>query len=147
MSEREPNYEEDTMDTERVTEHEREKSPLRWLSGIVSLFGLWIAAAPFVYGGSEIALWNNVAVGVAVFLVAGYNYYRMATRLPASVAAAGLVALLGLWSIAAPFVLVFLDDGLFWSTVVSGIVVAALAGYNVYETRQARAADRVRTRA
>lgn len=113
---------------------------MRWVSGLVSLIGLWIAVSPFLFDTTATALWNNVVVGLAIFLIAGYNYYRMARNHVASTGSASLVALLGLWALAAPFVIEFETETLAWSNVVAGILVALIAAYNAYASRRARTA-------
>lgn len=120
---------------------------MRWLSGIVSLVGLLLAVAPFLWADTEMALWNNVAVGLAVFLLAGYNYYRMSKGFIGSISVATLVALLGLWSVVAPFVYPFDAETLAWVTIGAGVVVALVSGYNAYESRQATARTTPETRA
>lgn len=109
---------------------------MKYMSGLASLIGLWIAASPFVYEATETALWNNLAVGSVIFLLAGYNYYRLTKQHRIDVGAPSLVALLGLWSLVAPFLLAYGSDSLVWSTMVSGLIVAALAGYNAYRSRE-----------
>jgi cation transport ATPase len=115
------------------------------LAGLASLIGAWIAVSPFVYGdlagGTQLdaAGWNNVIVGAAIFLVAGYNFYRLSKNMNVSEAASGLTLLLGLWMVVSPFaVFVLGTGGLFWSTVVSGLIAAAIGTYNAYKGRQAR---------
>ncbi|RQG89826.1 hypothetical protein EA462_07355 [Natrarchaeobius halalkaliphilus] len=113
----------------------------KWLSGIVSLIGLWIAASPFVYEAVVAFTWNNVVIGGAIFLLAGYNYYRIVTDHPTSTSVMSLVALLALWTLVAPFALEgqFAMEGLevaasalVWSNVVFGIIAAAMAAYIAY---------------
>jgi hypothetical protein len=124
----------------RPAERATADSSLKWLSGFVSLVGAWIFVSAFVYQTmSTASYWNNVIVGLAIFLIAGYNYYRMTIGHEVSVGSAGFVALLGLWMILVPFVIA--DVGVaFWSDVVSGAVVAAIAGYNAYAGRETGAA-------
>lgn len=111
------------------------------LAGLASLFGAWVAASPFVYreaaNGIGAGGWNNVIVGAAIFLIAGANFYRLSKGLNVSRAAAGLVALLGLWLVIAPFVAFDMGTGLFSSTVVSGLIAAAIGAYNAYKGSQA----------
>ena len=45
------------------------------IAAITGVLGGWLIVAPFVYGLSGIALWNNVCVGVVVTSFAGYNVY------------------------------------------------------------------------
>lgn len=118
----------------------------KWLSGIASLIGLWIAISPFVYDAAMTQQWNNVIVGAAVFLLAGYNFYRIYTAHPTSTGVMSLVALLGLWALVSPFAiegqfamqgLGAASDGLLWSTVVSGLIAAVIAAYVAYAGRSA----------
>ena len=115
--------------TEQTTATE---SNLKWLSGFVSLVGAWVFASAFVYPEMSLAsYWNNIIIGLAIFLVAGYNYYRMTNGLSVSVGSSAFVALLGLWMVLVPFVLADVGTA-FWSDVVSGVIVAIGAGYNAY---------------
>lgn len=107
----------------------------RVASGVAALLGAWVAVSAVVYGTGDAALWNNVLVGAAVFLGAGYNYYRRLTDHPSSPGVAGLVALLGIWLILAAAVL-GLAGGAAWSTAISGLLVAVLSGYALYEARE-----------
>ncbi len=122
--------------TQIASEDRRRKTSI--VSGIVSVIGAWIALSVLVYPVPQAALWNNVVVGAAVFLAAGYNYYRLSNDVPLSVGVASLVTLLGIWLIVAAAILA-MAGGLFWSTAVSGLLIAVLAGYNAYEAREARA--------
>lgn len=138
----------DTRTNDRTTGETRaqgEPSGQKWLSGLVSLIGLWIAASPFVYEVAQSITWNNVLVGAAIFLLAGYNYYRIADGYRTNTGVMSLVLLLGLWTIAAPYVLeaamgneIAMDglevaaDALVWSNVVSGALTAALSAYIAY---------------
>lgn len=113
----------------------------KWLSGFVSLVGLWLAVSPLVYETAESVLWNNLLIGGAIFLLAGYNYYRITTGHSTSIGVMSLVTLLALWlavsqwAIAGQFALGGLEEasaGLLWSNVVSGSVAAALSAYIGY---------------
>ncbi|MFC6766422.1 SPW repeat domain-containing protein [Natrinema soli] len=69
------------------------------------VLGCWLIAAPFVLDTPVVGHWNDVIVGAAVILVAGYNYARAVRRRPVSATGAGLIAILGLWLVVAPFAL------------------------------------------
>lgn len=115
-----------------------DESGLKWLSGFVSLVGAWIFVSSFVYTTMSMSsYWNNLIIGAAIFLIAGYNYYRMSRGMAASVGSASFVALLGLWMILVPFIMSV--STAFWSDIISGIVVAVIAGYNAYASRGERA--------
>src|SRR6056297_1037338 len=113
----------------------------KWLSGFVSLIGLWIALSPFVYGPAASMLWNDLLVGGAIFLLAGYNYYRLTNADATSTGVMSLVALLGLWvfisqwAIGGEFAMSGLEaasTGLIWSNILSGLVAAGLSAYIAY---------------
>lgn len=110
----------------------------RIASGVAALLGAWVAVSAFGYGMEAAALWNNVLVGAVILLGAGYEYYRGLTGHPPTLGVAGLVALLGIWLIVAVAAL-GLAGGAAWSTAVSGLLVAVLSGYALYESREARA--------
>src|SRR6056297_3254165 len=103
---------------------------MQWVSGLAAIVGLWIVASPFVYEATNAAYWNNTLVGTGIFVLAGYNFYRMSRDHLGSVGVAALAALLGLWILVSPFVIDMGSGALSTSTTVSGIVVAILSGYN-----------------
>ncbi|WP_265108136.1 SPW repeat domain-containing protein [Halosolutus halophilus] len=122
--------------TQIANEERRRKTSM--VSLIVAVLGAWVALSVLVYDVAAATLWNNVLVGAVVFLAAGYNYYRLNNDVPLSVGIAVLVALLGIWLIVAP-ALFGMTTGPFWSTLVTGLLIAGLAGYNAYDAREARA--------
>ena len=138
-------------DSTRVANEERRrKVPV--FSAVIALIGAWVALSVLLYDVSQAAFWNNVLVGAAVFLAAGYNYYRVNDDQGLSVGVSGLVALLGIWLIIAPALFEMsagagLTDSPFWSTLGSGVLVAALAGYNAYDAREAQRVATDSTRA
>jgi len=119
---------------------------MQWVSGLAAIVGLWIVASPFVYEATNAAYWNNTLVGTGIFVLAGYNFYRMSRDHLGSVGVAALAALLGLWILVSPFVIDMGSGALSTSTTVSGIVVAILSGYNAYANNKAEmpAAGRAR---
>ena len=113
----------------------------KWLSGFVSLIGLWIAVSPFVYDPAASVLWNDLLVGGAIFLLAGYNYYRLANDHATSTGVMSLVALLALWVVVSQWAiggevamsgLEAASTALSWSNVLSGLVAAGLSAYIAY---------------
>jgi hypothetical protein len=119
----------------------------QWLSALVALVGLWLIASPFVLEATETAVWNNTMVGTAIFLLAGYNFYRLSKDRLASVGIASLAVLLGLWTLISPYAIEMGSDQLATSTLISGLVVAALSAYNTYANGKADAPAHSRTRA
>ncbi|EMA37357.1 SPW repeat domain-containing protein [Halobiforma nitratireducens] len=130
----------ETTDTDRPEAMETGDSESRkWISGIASVVGLWILISPFVLESAEAAVWNNVIVGAAILLLAGYNYYRIVTDHPTSVGVMALAAILGLWTAVAPFAFEIGSETLLWSNVVAGVLGLLLAGYVAYAGRSVRA--------
>ncbi|MCU4739856.1 hypothetical protein OB955_09975 [Halobacteria archaeon AArc-m2/3/4] len=137
-SDRDPDPDRDPRDdSNRIANEERRRNtPV--VSGIITAIGAWVALSVLVLEVGEASLWNNVLVGAVIFLAAGYNYYRLNNDVPLSIGVASLVTVLGIWLIVAT-ALIGMVGALFWSTAVSGLLVALLAGYNAYEAREARA--------
>ncbi|WIV67461.1 SPW repeat domain-containing protein [Natrialbaceae archaeon AArc-T1-2] len=106
------------------------------ISGIAAILGAWVALSVLIYDVGEATLWNNVLIGAVVFLAAGYNFYRLNNDIPLSVGVSALVAVLGIWLIVATAVF-GMAAGAFWSTAISGLLIALLSGYNAYEAREA----------
>ncbi|WP_222920039.1 SPW repeat protein [Natrinema sp. SYSU A 869] len=120
---------------------------MQWLSALVALIGLYIVASPFILESTNAAIWNDTLVGTAIFLTAGYNFYRLSKDRLASVGVASLAVLLGLWALVSPAVIEMGSNELATGTAISGLVVAALSAYNAYANRKADTPERTRARA
>lgn len=115
---------------------------MRWVSGFVALVGIWIALSPVLYAPNVLAVWNNLIVGGAIAVVAGAGFMLVWQRDVVDVAAAAFVAILGLWTVAAPLFVPFGAPGLLWSNVGAGGLVALVAGYNAYAIGEGRVFER-----
>lgn len=113
----------------------------RWVGGISALFGAWVFASAFVFDMVGAHFWNDVVVGAAIVVLAGYS----AVQATANTWTSGLAGLLGLWMIATPFVYAGVSTAAMWSGVVSGIVVAVLSGYNAYQADEPAEGSTVET--
>ena len=120
----------------QVADEERRRNTAL-VSVIVAAVGVWVIISPVIYDVGTATLWNNVIVGGVVLLGGAYNYYRLSNDIPLSVGVASLVTLLGIWLIVSTALLEMVQ-GAFWSTVVSGLIIVGLSGYNAYEAREAR---------
>ncbi len=138
------------------TDHERETRTdynslntdvMQWVSGLAALIGLYLVASPFLLESTDAAVWNDTLVGTAIFLTAGYNFYRLSKDRLASVGVASLTVLLGLWALVSPWFIDMGSDALATGTTISGLVVAALAAYNAYANNKADTPERTRARA
>lgn len=108
-----------------------------YISAVTALIGTWILLSAFLYSPPAANFWNDVIVGSAIGIIAGYNAVKASDIEGINTGAASLVALLGLWMVIAPFIFETFTEGAFWSDVVSGALVTVLAGYNVYQSREA----------
>ncbi|WP_276255514.1 SPW repeat domain-containing protein [Halomontanus rarus] len=134
-------------EAERATETDRRRNTLntdmmQWVSAIVSLAGLGLVAYPFIFEATEAAIWNDTLVGTAIFLLAGYNFVRLSRDRLASVGAASLATLLGLWALISPAVIEMGSDELATATAAGGLVVAVLSAYNAYANSKADTSER-----
>lgn len=119
-------------------ETSRPRDAMRWLSGLAALVGAWIVISPAVFEATEMGLWNNVIVGAAIFLIAGFNYYRLTTHQPSVFGAMILVVILGAWALIGPFLFEIGSDELLWSTAVAGLIALLSAGYVASADRRLR---------
>lgn len=104
-------------------------------AGLAAAIGAWILWSGIILTGTGAIIWNNVLAGAAIATLASYAAaWPGGRRLPAF-AVPAIVCLLGLWVVAAPFVLGAVDR-LLWSNVVSGLLVAVLAVGSVYGSLQ-----------
>jgi len=100
------------------------------LSWLVVLAGIWEVAASFVLGytGTAAALWNAVIVGVVLIVLGAWA--ALSTREDSDRTLDWVNAVVGLWLIAAPFVLGYTGTALaLWNDVIVGVAVAVLGGW------------------
>jgi hypothetical protein len=100
---------------------------VRMASGINILLGIWLIISPWVFGYASVgpaAMWNSVVVGALVLIMA-------ATRFASPHTAPGLSwtnLILGLWTIAAPWIYVYDNLGnALWDNVATGLAIVAVA--------------------
>ncbi|QFU84345.1 SPW repeat domain-containing protein [Natronorubrum aibiense] len=120
---------------------------MQWVSALVALIGLYVVASPFIFESTDAAIWNDTLVGTGIFLLAGYNFYRLSKDRLASVGIASLTVLLGLWLVAAPTVIDMGSDTLATGTAISGAATAVLSAYNAYANKKADAPEHTHARA
>lgn len=119
------------------------------LSAIIALLGAWLILEAVLLDVAATQFWNDALVGVLLLAVGGYNYTRQADKETGSVAVASVAALLGLWLLAAPFVLgagvgtaETLNDLAFWNDLVVGLLALVVGAYSAYQIRDERRHDR-----
>ncbi|AEH37141.1 SPW repeat domain-containing protein [Halopiger xanaduensis] len=136
----------------RTAETDRHRNTLntdtmQWVSAIVALAGLGLVAYPFIFESTDTATWNDTLTGTGIFLLAGYNFYRLSKDRLASVGVASLAAVLGLWALVSPAVIEMGSSELAMTTAGGGLLVAALSAYNAYANSKADAPDHAHARA
>jgi hypothetical protein len=101
--------------------------------------GVWLLVAPFTVYGAMLApnFWNDVLVGSAVVALALYGLRRVRCGRTMSIAAGGLLGLLGLWQVTRPFVVATAGPFPKWGDAVVGVLLAFLGGRMVREARTA----------
>ena len=102
------------------TKAQRAQGSSSWVN---VLLGVWVLISPFILAFTRVeqAMWNNVAVGGAVILVA---FTRAAGKRPASM----LNVLLGIWLLISPFALRFVSAPVaLWNNVILGVVITIVA--------------------
>jgi hypothetical protein len=101
------------------------RAPVSWLN---ILLGIWVIISPFVLGFSQWpkAMWNNVATGCAVAILA---IVRTGMRQQLGWSWANVI--LGIWLIISPFALVFMSGSTaLWNNVILGIIITIVAWSN-----------------
>lgn len=105
-------------------------------AGLAAALGVWILWSGVVLTGSGPIILNNFLAGAAIAAFAAYAAaWPDGWKLPALLAPL-IVVLLGLWVLAAPFVLEVAADRLVWSNVIAGALVAIFAGGSAYGSLQ-----------
>lgn len=121
------------------TDRSSTKTTVYWTSGTNVLAGIWLVIAPFAlaYNDIEGALWNDIIIGVSVFVLA---LVRVGNPLQyEGVSWTNFV--LGIWLLAAPFVIGYSDTGpAVANDIILGVVVLILAAWSAYASRDVRPA-------
>lgn len=136
-----------TIDDERAVERDDYRANPdesgKWVSALIGLLGAWMIVEAVILEIVLTQFWNDVLVGALLLAVGGYNYYRRSNKEIGSMAAAAIAALLGIWLIAAPFILgadtIGVDttnDMAFWNDMIVGLLALILGAYSAYEVRK-----------
>src|ERR1041385_3573172 len=101
-------------------ETQRHTANGNWINVVL---GIWVVISPFVltFARTEAALWNNVATGLAVMLVAlsrGFGNPQGGRVLN---------ILLGIWLVLSPFVLAVYAPVFLWNNIILGVIIALFA--------------------
>lgn len=106
--------------------------PVPRTAGLATVLGTWIFWSGVFLTGFGWIVTNNVLTGAVIAILAAYTAARpTGGRLPA-LAGPLVVAILGVWTVAAAFVFEVERELLFWSNIVAGALVVVLAAVSVY---------------
>lgn len=99
------------------------RSTVLWASGLNIIAGIWLIIAPFVLlFDKQSGRVDDVIVGIVVAVLAAIRVF--AARDAAWLS--WINAILGLWTIASPFVLGLQAQSAYWNNVILGIVILVL---------------------
>lgn len=120
----------------------------KWLSALIALIGAWLVLEAVIVDLAEAQLWNDLFIGVLLFAVGGYNFYRQMNEEHGSVGAAGMAALIGLWLVVSPFVFgagmelaPIADNVGSLNNITVGLVTVVLGAFSAYRIRGRRTSD------
>ncbi len=121
------------------------------LSAAIVLVGLAVLGQTFVLELAAGQFWNDAFVGTTLLVAGAYNYARRANANFGSAGVATLAALVGLWLVAAPFLL-GTGSGVAdtanelgrWTDIVAGLLAVGLGSYSAVRIRNRRRAVDVR---
>ncbi len=112
------------------------QKPLSWL---IAAVGAWEVAAPFVLGATATTAFLADAIIVGAALVVLGAWAALSDQQGTDRALDWINALVGVWLIAAPFVLGYTGvAGALWNDVIVGIAVAVLGGWAAVALGQAQ---------
>ncbi|WP_247001050.1 SPW repeat domain-containing protein [Halosolutus gelatinilyticus] len=111
-------------------------------AGVTAVIGVFILFSSVVFTMSGLIGIHNVLVGAAIATIASYHAFRSDEQRSPSVVIAAVLAVLGLWMIASPFVFGVSRDLIIWLNVATGVLVTALSIAGVYGTLQTSTAAR-----
>jgi uncharacterized membrane protein len=104
-------------------------APISWINIILAI---WVIISPFVLGftGSPRAMWNNIATGCAIAILA-----IIRTSMRSQPGWSWVNVILGIWLIVSPFALVFITgSAALWNNVILGIIITIVAWSNSART-------------
>ena len=139
----------DATDRDRIEYDPNPEQRGRVLSAAIALLGVWLIVQAVWLDPAASQFWNDVLVGASLLAIGGYNAYRRSKAELGSAGLATFAAVLGLWLIAAPFLLgagsgpLATESGLVaWTDVLVGALAVCLGVYSAAKIRdRRRAAD------
>jgi len=111
--------------------HRQHRTQVQVASGLDVLAAIWLFISAFVVAGGPTMAWNNIVLGVIVFILAAcraFGAYRQAWI-------SWVNAVLGIWVVIAPWVLLGTPSrAIIWNNVITGAVVIVFAIWSAAAT-------------
>ncbi|WP_436344189.1 SPW repeat domain-containing protein [Natronorubrum sp. FCH18a] len=135
----------DAIDRDRIEYDPNPDKRGLWLSAIIAVLGGWMVVQAVAFDLAASQFWNAVFAGAALLAVGAYNSYRRSKAEFGSAGLAVFAALVGLWLVAAPF-LIGPGEGIVaaqsdvgaWNDVVVGLLTLGLGLYSASKIRDRR---------
>lgn len=105
-----------------------------WAGGLVVLLGGLIFVSPILFTGFGTVILTNILTGVAIAIIGSILVVKRSSGLGLVLAGSAIVALLGAWIVATPFVLEVNTDNLLYSNVVLGALVVVFVALSAVGT-------------
>jgi len=106
---------------------------IRTASAINLVLGIWLIIAAFTIAVSEEAYWNDLIVGIIVLILAAT---RLSRPTEGTKPASWVNAAIGVWLIAAPFILSYTNDREMWNDIIVGALLLIFAGWSASLPRE-----------
>ena|SRR5690606_21343329 len=106
---------------------------IRTASAINLLLGIWLIIAAFTVTVSQEAYWNDLIVGIVILILAAT---RLSRPTEGTKPASWVNAAIGVWLIAAPFILSYASDQEMWNDIIVGALVLIFAGWSASLPRE-----------
>ena len=111
-----------------------DRGEVRTTSGVNLILGAWLMVSPVVFFTTDVSFWNNIVVGVAVFVLAGLRVLlpRIGTK---GLSWVNLV--LGVWLVLSPFILDYGMESVAWNDIIVGILLVGVSWWSARRPRRA----------
>jgi hypothetical protein len=121
----------------------RAESQLRTVSAINVVLGVWLIVAAFTIAVSQQAYWNELLVGIIVLILAAT---RVTKPTEGTKPASWVNSAIGVWLIAAPFILSYSANREMWNDVIVGVLVLIFAAWGASLPRETTAVGKAERR-
>ncbi|HEX7080067.1 MAG TPA: SPW repeat protein [Gammaproteobacteria bacterium] len=91
------------------------------------MLGVWLIIAAFTVAVSQEAYWNDLLVGIVVLIL---GVTRLSRPTEGTKPAGWVNAAIGVWLIAAPFILGYAEDQERWNDIIVGVLVLIFGAWS-----------------